>query len=379
MECVARKRTLTKAVIHELHAILTQHQETTTAKDQFGKRFEIPLLKGKFKELPNNPERPDGMVHEYCPVIHVDAEIERLLTWLEGYGDEDPVIVSAWLHHRFTQIHPYQDGNGRVARALTTMVLLRAGLLPLVIDRDVRVEYIKGLEAADAGDLSLLAALFARNERGAILQALSIDVDAEISHQRTLTGAVIESVTQRLRRRVAAKQAELRRVNDVALALRGRARRVLEQSFSELRAGVGEALEPEVHVADGGPDRGNAHWYRFEVVQSARDAGKFANFSEEHYFVKSSIRIERERLVLIVSLHHVGQELSGVMEATAFARLESFEDSEDRDSVSRDFFLCSLEPFVFTYRTKETDIGDAFARWLDAGVAVAIKEYGDRL
>ena len=68
--------------------------------------------------------------------------------------NEDPVIVAAWFHHRFTQIHPYQDGNGRVARALTTLILLRADLLPLVVDRDLRVEYIKALELADQKQLS---------------------------------------------------------------------------------------------------------------------------------------------------------------------------------------------------------------------------------
>ncbi|MFX9740650.1 Fic family protein, partial [Acinetobacter baumannii] len=79
---------------------------------------------------------------------------------------------SAWLHHRFTQIHPYQDGNGRLVRAITTLLLLKAGLLPLVIDRDLRVEYISSLEAADFGDLTQLASLFARLERAGIMQAL---------------------------------------------------------------------------------------------------------------------------------------------------------------------------------------------------------------
>ena len=74
--------------------------------------------------------------------------------------------------------------KGRVARALTTLVLLRARLLPLVIDRDLRTEYLQALESADAGDLSPLASLFARLEQAAILQALSVDADAEISHQR---------------------------------------------------------------------------------------------------------------------------------------------------------------------------------------------------
>jgi hypothetical protein len=67
------------------------------------------------------------------------------------------------------------------------------------------------------------------------------------------------------------------------------------------------------------------------------------------------------------------------MEATAFARLESFEDSDDWENPSRDFFLCSTGPFVFTYKTDVDEIKAAFARWLDAAVAVAFKEFGDRL
>ena len=126
IDCVARNRELTKGLIHELHAILTQHQDTTTAIDQFGNRLEIPLVKGKFKDLPNNPKRPDGSVHEYCPPLHVEAEMD---TWSHGCPTtrRGSILVAAWLHHRFTQIHPYRDGNGRVARALTTLVLLRAG------------------------------------------------------------------------------------------------------------------------------------------------------------------------------------------------------------------------------------------------------------
>jgi hypothetical protein len=67
------------------------------------------------------------------------------------------------------------------------------------------------------------------------------------------------------------------------------------------------------------------------------------------------------------------------MEATAFSKLESYEGSEDRESVSERFSLCSVEPFVFTHKTKVNEIEDAFSKWLDAALAVAVKEYGDRL
>jgi Fic family protein len=379
MDCVAGKRVLTKSILHELHTILLQHQDTTVAIDQLGNRRDIPLIKGRFKELPNNPRRPDGSVHEYCPPIHVEAEIDNLLKWLQEYKTEDPVIVAAWLHHRFTQIHPYQDGNGRVVRALTALVLLQADLLPLVIDRDLRVEYISALETADDGDLSNLAALFARLERGAIMQALSVDVDKEISYQRTLTSAVVESLARKFGRRTEEKHAELRGVNSLATDLRSRARKQLEQAFGQLENPLKQVGKPAINIQNGGPDEENDYWYKFEVVQSANASGKFANFSEHHYFVKASIKAGQERLIFVVSLHHVGRELSGIMEATAFARLESYENSDDREYAAQDFFICSVEPFVFTYKTKAAEISESFGRWLDAAIAVAFKEYGDRL
>jgi hypothetical protein len=77
IDCGAGKRELT--MMHERHAILAKHQDTTTAIDQFGNRREIPLLKGRFKQHPNNPKRPDGSIHEYSPPVHVDSEVDNLL------------------------------------------------------------------------------------------------------------------------------------------------------------------------------------------------------------------------------------------------------------------------------------------------------------
>jgi Fic family protein len=379
MDCVAQNRPLTKSVIHELHVIITAHQDTTTAIDMFGKQFEIQLLKGKFKEHPNNPKRLDGTTHNYCPPVHVESEMDNLLKWYKEYESDDPTIVAAWFHHRFTQIHPYQDGNGRLARVLTTLILLQAQLLPLVIDRDLRVEYISALELADMKNLSSLASLFARLERSAILQALSIDADAEISEQQNLTSAVIAGLADKFGKRRLTKYAELREVNTVALSLRSKARHILYEAFNQLKDAISEVAEPEIFIGEGGQDKGNSHWYKYEVAASANDTGKFANFSEDHYFIKVTIRANRERLVFVTSFHHIGRELSGIMEATAFATLESFEESDDRQSVKENFFVCSLEPFVFTNKTNADEVTVAFTRWIDTALAVAVKEYGDRL
>lgn len=379
MDCITNNRDITKSVIHELHALLTQHQHTTKAIDQFGNRGDIPLLKGTYKEHPNNPIRPDQSIHEYCPPLHVEAEMDNLLLWLKQYQPEDPLIVASWFHHRFAQIHPYQDGNGRVARALSTLILLKADLLPLVIDRDLRVDYIEALEQADAGDLVTLASLFASLEKGAILQALSIDIDAEVAHDISLTKAVIESLASRLQRRKLAKNEQLRRVNLLAAALRESTRELVQTTFRSLSQTVSQVAEPAIHITIGGPDHNNEHWYKFEVVEFGKKSGKWVNFDEAHYFVKGTIRAENIRLVFVTSFHHIGRELSGIMEATSFAWLEFFEEHNDRVAASEQYFVCSLEPFVITWNTEENKILASYRKWLDAALAVAVKEWSDRL
>jgi Fic family protein len=58
--------------------------------------------------------------------------MERLIGLYQDSDGEHPVARAAWLHHRFISIHPFEDGNGRVARALTLLVLLKANYAPLV-------------------------------------------------------------------------------------------------------------------------------------------------------------------------------------------------------------------------------------------------------
>ena len=78
--------------------------------------------------------------------------------------DVPPEIEAAWLHHRFTQIHPFQDGNGRVACTLASLIFIRQRLFPIVITRNDRQEYIDASEAADTGDLTRIINLFSRSE-----------------------------------------------------------------------------------------------------------------------------------------------------------------------------------------------------------------------
>ena len=382
MDCVNGQRELTIGFIHELHTALTLHQDTVTAHDQFGVIHEIPLRRGVYKEWPNNPTRTDGLIHEFCPPLQVAPEMDRLLGMYAEYAEYDPVLTAAWLHHRFAQIHPYQDGNGRVARALVTLVLLKAGIPPIVVDRDARVQYLGSLETADAGNLEPLAYFFAEQERNVILQALSVEADEDAGKRPTVTSIVIADVADKLRKRQQQKTEELSQVNSVAVSLRANAQEVIRNAFGDLQQSIMDILanlQTDYFVDTGGPDEGNAHWYRQDVIRTAKESNTYVNFNEPHYFIKGSFRAGHERLVFVVSFHHIGRELSGVMEATAFALFESFETAEDTQSRDRDFSLCSMSPFVFAYKTHAEDVARSFEEWLDHALAPAIKDWSNRL
>ena len=173
-EFVKSERPFSESFIKELHALITRSQDTATGIDTLGRQVEAPLLRGAYKERSNNPTKPDGAVHEYCPPEQVTVEMERLIALHDRYRREGvaPEVLSAWLHHRFVQIHPFQDGNGRVARALASLVFLREGWFPLVINRDQRTDYIHALAAADRGNLAPLVGMFAGTQRKAFVNSL---------------------------------------------------------------------------------------------------------------------------------------------------------------------------------------------------------------
>jgi len=157
---VAEGRPLTASMLKSWHALLTRHQETVTGLtvvDGRVRKVQVPFVrKGGWKIAPNNPRRPDGVVHQYCPPEHVEAEMDRFFAI---YNDEVaprgyPVEVeAAWLHHRFVRTHPFQDGNGRVSRLLMACAYVGRNLPPPIVTAFAKPAYINVLEVADRGDL----------------------------------------------------------------------------------------------------------------------------------------------------------------------------------------------------------------------------------
>lgn len=382
---IRKKRALSSHYIRELHQLLTRNQTTYSAVDQFGRVFESELDKGGFKKQPNNPTRPDGQIHEYCPPEQVESEIDNLVNLYSGFevaGDSyHKLLLAAWLHHRFTQIHPFQDGNGRVARALLTWHLAKERYLPIVVTRDDREQYIDCLESADAGDLNPFVAFIVRLERQMILEALG---EPEPVTDSGMVSQVLDHITEQIRRQRQDRLAQMRSVNGVASSLRDTAKAYLESQVDPIRRQLGEAgLTVDCVIDTGGPgDR--EQWYRAQVVQTARDANHWANLNEDRFFIKLSINPEDQsrtpRLIFVVSLHHVGRQLTGIMAATAFSQVFKVQDYTPEDSEEPsdpEFRNCTVDSFTFTWDGDAEIVAPRFSTWLEAPLSIALRHWSE--
>jgi Fic family protein len=144
---------VSEAILRRVHEVVSGPQATYKVRTPVGDQ-EQPLPKGRYKEQPNHVRQRDGSLHAYAPVDRTADEMRRLVEELraDAFFDAHPVAQAAYAHHALTQIHPFADGNGRVARVLASVYLLRAASIPLVVFADRTREYYDALEAADRGN-----------------------------------------------------------------------------------------------------------------------------------------------------------------------------------------------------------------------------------
>ncbi|MBX9734247.1 MAG: Fic family protein [Chitinophagaceae bacterium] len=115
---------LSENYIQQLHSVLLQHSE----KDYWHR--------GNYKKSPNHVEAFDaqgkslGLVFETASPFETPIRMRDLVEWAgQAYAEKKlhPLLITAIVIVEFLAIHPFQDGNGRLSRVLTTYLLLREG------------------------------------------------------------------------------------------------------------------------------------------------------------------------------------------------------------------------------------------------------------
>ncbi len=114
---------LTKERLFDWHAHLFPGVRRTTDKFRVGAWRDDS--QGPMQVISGPIGRPK--VHYVAPAANrLDAEMERFLGWFESNEQKDPLLKTAIAHLWFVTIHPFEDGNGRIARAIAEMCLARS-------------------------------------------------------------------------------------------------------------------------------------------------------------------------------------------------------------------------------------------------------------
>jgi Fic family protein len=116
------------------------------------------------------------------PSSQVKPRIDELLKWLRKNPDElTPIELAAVFHHRFVQIHPFSEGNGRTARLLMNALLMKDGY-PFIatVPKLDRQKYLKTLAEADSGNTSSVMNFIARCTEKALDMYLNALEEPEI-------------------------------------------------------------------------------------------------------------------------------------------------------------------------------------------------------
>jgi hypothetical protein len=89
--------------------------------------------------------------------------MEAWVTWLDDEGQQyEPVTRATVAHHGFLAVHPFLDGNGRTARLLLNLMLLRDSYPPVLLLQEWRLDYLEALAQADRGRYNPLLNILGR-------------------------------------------------------------------------------------------------------------------------------------------------------------------------------------------------------------------------
>jgi Fic family protein len=114
-------------------------------------------------QVVSGPIGKERVHYQAPPADRLSAEMSQFVGWFNGPGEIDPVLKAAQAHLWFVTIHPFDDGNGRIARAIADLALARSEQSPkrfYSMSAQIRLErsdYYQILEQTQKGTLDVTA------------------------------------------------------------------------------------------------------------------------------------------------------------------------------------------------------------------------------
>lgn len=145
-ELSAQNLPITEHDIKQVHSIVVGHDASLDP----GNYRDIGVIISGSEHIPPEP-------------FEIPFKMLELFEWINENEIQNPIIVGAIAHHEFVKIHPFKDGNGRTARILLNLILLKKGYPISNIRRDERPKYYEALSLADNGYYEPIIEVIAEN------------------------------------------------------------------------------------------------------------------------------------------------------------------------------------------------------------------------
>lgn len=151
-EAEVKEMPLTQSFIRSLHKTLLREDYTVYRNLPGGVQTSYVIHAGQYKTRPNSVITRYGDRFEYASPDETPALMTDLVNWYneeEKRGRLSPTELAALFHYRYIRIHPFEDGNGRIARLMVNFILARHGYPMIVVRSRKKIEYLEALHATD--------------------------------------------------------------------------------------------------------------------------------------------------------------------------------------------------------------------------------------
>lgn len=151
-EALLKEIPLTQHFIRKLHKTLLREDYTVYRTLPGGVQTSYVIHAGQYKTRPNSVITRYGDQFEYATPEETPALMSDLVDWYndaERSGKFTPIELAAIFHYRYIRIHPFEDGNGRIARLMVNYILTRHDYPMIVVRSRKKKEYLEALHRTD--------------------------------------------------------------------------------------------------------------------------------------------------------------------------------------------------------------------------------------
>ncbi len=151
-EALLKETPLTQHFIRTLHKTLLREDYTVYHTLPGGVQTSYVIHAGQYKTRPNSVITRYGDRFEYATPEETPALMSDLIDWYndaERSGKFTPIELAAIFHYRYIRIHPFEDGNGRIARLMVNYILTRHDYPMIVVRSRKKKKYLEALHRTD--------------------------------------------------------------------------------------------------------------------------------------------------------------------------------------------------------------------------------------